>query len=132
MRHLLALAVFATAPLYAQYYPYTGWCERGAVTATVPSLGQARVAPAIQASYPNCTITVQKPDTSSALIYSDAAGTPLSNPFQASATGLFVFYAAPANYIGTFSGSTIPVPFTRILPVSPTIDNITVGEPDRL
>ncbi len=47
-----------------------------------------------------------------ATLYSDNSGTPLSNPFTSSATGLYYFYAADGTYDVQLSGAGIPNPFT--------------------
>jgi hypothetical protein len=56
----------------------------------------------------NCTVTVYITNTVSlATIYSDNLGTPLANPFTASAvTGLWQFYAANGRYDIQFSGGS--------------------------
>lgn len=45
-------------------------------------------------------------------IYSNASGTPLSNPFQADTFGHWQFFAANDTYNAIFSGGGIPTPFS--------------------
>ena len=90
----------------------TGWAEQGGqivVTGAVDS------ATDVQQSYPGATITVYLTGTATlATIFSDnnPTPTPLSNPFLASVTGLWQFYAGNGVYDIQFSGAGIATPFT--------------------
>jgi hypothetical protein len=68
----------------------------------------------VQKSYPLATITVFNAGTVTiATIYSDSSGTPQANPFTASSTGYWSFYAqAGARFDIRFSGGGIVTPFT--------------------
>src|SRR5882724_2743956 len=88
-----------------------GWCEQGGQRAiTNGNQSQNEV----QGSYPACTITVFNGGTVvPATIFSDAGlTTPLANPFTATSTGFWAFYAAPSTYDVGFSGTGITTPFT--------------------
>ena len=88
----------------------SGYCEQGGqVTVT----GGVQSSTKIQQSYPQCTITVYLTGTTNAAtIYSDNSGTPLANPFTASKTGLWFYYADNGTYDVKLSGGGIPTPFT--------------------
>jgi hypothetical protein len=64
-------------------------------------------------SYPSCTVTVYNTGTAVlTTLYSNDLGTPLANPFTASLTGYWFFYADNARFDVTLSGGGIPVAFT--------------------
>src|ERR1022692_1399961 len=97
MNRLLRLAILSIAVIAPAYSNarVQGWCEQG--NQTIQVLGDtSSTATLVQASYPSCTVTVYITGSSPltlAAIYSDNNGTPLSNPFTASSTGLYFFYA---------------------------------------
>ncbi len=96
-----------------------GWCERGGVR-TVTGNGWSSTG-YFQASYPGCTVTVYLTGTTTlATIYSTDTSTPKSNPFTASTTAYWFFYAADGNYDVQFSGAGISSPFklTDVLLIS--------------
>jgi hypothetical protein len=116
MRRLLyALALIVAVCLVparanAQMQRAFGWCQNGGVKPTVAGLGTNVF---VQGSFPNCTVTVYLNGTLTlATIYSDTSSTPLANPFTASSTGLWFFYAANGRYDVRFSNGGIPTPFT--------------------
>lgn len=90
------------------------WCEEGNRTVSISGLVSTTK---VQQSFPVCTITVflhnVTPPTL-AILYSDNAvtPTPLANPFTASSTGFWQFYAADGNYDVVMSGAGFPAPFT--------------------
>jgi hypothetical protein len=89
-----------------------GFCEEGDRTVSISGLVSTTK---VQQSFPACTVTVYLHGTVTlATIYSDNAvtPTPLANPFTASSTGLWQFYAADGNYDVVMSGAGFPSPFT--------------------
>lgn len=86
-----------------------GYCENGAqvvVTGGVNSTTQ------VQRSFPSCTVTVYFTGTTALVtLYSDNSSTPLANPFTATTTGYWGFYAANGRYDVRLSGASISVPF---------------------
>lgn len=87
------------------------FCETGGqvtVTSGIPSSTQ------VQASFPQCTVTVFVTGSGGTLatIYADNNGTPLSNPFTANSSGAWFFYAPNGHYDVMLSGSGIPGQFT--------------------
>jgi hypothetical protein len=71
-----------------------GWCAQGAVAALVQGLSSTN---RLLGVIPSCTITVYLHGTQTLAtgLFSDSAGTqPLTNPFTASTTGFWQFYAA--------------------------------------
>ncbi len=100
-----------------------GYCEDGGKT--VSTLGVNSITK-VQQSYPNCTVTVYNTGTVTlANIYSDNSGTVLSNPFTASNTGVWYFYADNNTYDVRFSNASIPTPFT--LGAQSIIDPMIIG-----
>jgi hypothetical protein len=88
-----------------------GWVERGGQRPVVAGVTGATV---VQQSYPNATVTVKIAGTASnAIIYADRLGvTSKANPFSASDTGYWYFYAADGRYDVTFSGGGLSSPIT--------------------
>lgn len=84
-----------------------GWAEIGnqnVLTNGVPSQNNTPV----QRSFPGAIVTVYIAGTNNtANIYSDDSGTPLGNPFTASNTGYWDFYAEAGRYTVQFSGNNI-------------------------
>lgn len=88
----------------------TGWSESGS---TIVSTGGLKSTTKVQGSFPLATVTVYATGTVTlAAIFSDNVGTPLSNPFTASATGSFGFFVGNGAYDIVFSGTGITIPFT--------------------
>lgn len=87
-----------------------GWCQQGGQQVqTGANLSTTRV----QRSYPSCTVSIYNSGTAVlATIYSDNMSTPKANPFSASATALWFFYAANARYDVTISGGGLASPIT--------------------
>lgn len=87
-----------------------GWVEQGGSSVVTNGATSTTI---VQASFINATVTVYDAGTSNlSTIYSDNGVTPKANPFTASATGYFFFYAANGRYDVTFSGGSISSPFT--------------------
>ncbi|KKM70023.1 hypothetical protein LCGC14_1444910 [marine sediment metagenome] len=111
-KYLLAatLLLLATAlPAYGRER-VSGWCEQGGNTITVGGLTSVE---SVQQSFPSCTVTIYDVGTLDlASIFSDDSGTAKANPFTASATGFWFWYADDARYDVRFSGGGIVTPFT--------------------
>lgn len=102
---LLALPALANVRAY-------GWCQQGNQQVLVP--GSSPSTTKVQRSYPACTITVYYAGTLTlAPIYSDnlASPTPLANPFTASSTGFWFFYAS-GRFDVQLSGASISPSYT--------------------
>lgn len=119
----LLLLLFSPALALAQNQRMSGFCEKGGVSITVQGLTQS-APPAVQASYPSCTVTVYLTGTLTlATLFSDTLNTPLSNPFTATSAGYWFFYAANGRYDVVISGGGLSSPFTLgdvALDVAPT------------
>lgn len=105
----MALAVIIT-PAYA-YEAAQGWCENGGQTVTT---GANVSSTKVQRSYPPCTITVYVTGTGGlkATVFSDASGTPLSNPFTSGTNGFWQFFSSNGHYDVQLSGGGLPIPTT--------------------
>lgn len=87
-----------------------GWCDQGGYVVTI---GANSSATRFQRSFPSCTVTIYDAGTVNlSTIYSDNASTAKANPFTASTTGFWFFYASNGRYDVRFSGGGIPTPFT--------------------
>ena len=117
---LLSLPAFANQAVQ-------GWCEAGNQTVSTTISGNPYTSSTlVQRSYPSCTITVYNTGTlTKTTIYSDNLGTGLSNPFTATSTGFWQFYAANTIVDVALSGGGIGVPFT--LPAITLFDYTTVN-----
>lgn len=112
------VGIFLLAAIPAQAsQKLQGWCEDGGALVQVAGVTSS-TATRIQRSYVSaagtgCGVTVYMAGTTSlATIYADNAGTLKANPFTASSTGQWFFYAANGHYDVTLSGAGIPTPFT--------------------
>lgn len=106
---LLAVSAFARPN-------YSSWCQLGNRTVSVP--GQLPSTTRVQQSFPSCTVTVRDSMGNIASIFSDNVGTVLANPFVATASGLWNFYADADHYSVQLSGGGIPAPFTILVTLS--------------
>lgn len=95
-----------------------GFCETGNQPVIVSGLTSTTT---VQASYPQCTITVFVTGGGLATIFADNNGTPLSNPFTAQLNGQYIFYAANGHYDVNMSGAGFPSPVT--------ISDILIADP---
>ena len=95
------------------YYNYLNYCSQGGQKVVTNGSSANNF---WQQSYPNCLVTVYQTGTTNlATLYKDSAGVyPLNNPFAAASTGQFTFYTAAGYYDLSFSGSTIPSPFSWV------------------
>jgi hypothetical protein len=91
-----------------------GFVEQGGHSALAALSGSAVV---VQQSYPGTLVTVRDSGTITlSTLYSDSAGTPLSNPFNADTHGYWYFHAANGQYDVQFTG-----------PVAYTLPALTLG-----
>lgn len=134
---LLSVFVLLLRPGYvsAQNQSYQGFCSVGGVKVMTSGLSSSTT---VQASYPQCTVTVYLTGTSTlANIFADGSGTPLANPFTANNNASWLFYANNTGYDAVLSGGVpnqFPAPFTLInVPAggggSGTINPATVRRP---
>src|ERR1700686_3753534 len=108
IKHLLViLASILSLPALAQYGAVNGYCNTGATKIVHQGLQSSNYA---QGEVPSCTVTVYLTGTSTlATLFSNATGTPISNPFTANPTGKWNFYAASSNaYDVILSGGVYP------------------------
>ena len=111
---LFAFLAILSTPAFAQTnIGYSNFCTTGATAAHVSGLNSTNL---LQASYPRCNVTVFLTGTTNiATIFSTPGGATLSNPFVASTSGQFTFYAAAGTYDITLSGGDaggFPAPIT--------------------
>lgn len=106
---LLTLLVFPSSAHARQRA--SGWCERGGQSVQVTN-GLTSITK-VQASYPQCTVTVYLTGTVTlATLYSDNSGTSKANPFTSSTTGYWFFYANDSRYDVVLSGGGLASPLT--------------------
>jgi hypothetical protein len=123
IRHGAALLVFV---LYASLLAssaqaasrFDGWVEYGGQRITVGNVRSTvnpPTSPYVQGSYPGAVVTVYLPGTlTPATLYTDSTlSTIKANPFSASTTGYYWFYAKDGCYDLRFSGGGLPSVFTR-------------------
>src|SRR5215813_8809266 len=93
----IALLVALSFPCWAQNRErLEGWCEQGGQV--VQTDGRSSTTK-VQRSYTSCTVTVYDAGTTNlATIASDYGGTPKANPFTASSTGFWDFFAVDGRY----------------------------------
>lgn len=103
----LLIALFLPTALHAQNVAVNGFCDLGATPAAVSGLNSTNK---LQGDIPSCTVAVYFTGTVSlAKIYSNPAGTVLSNPFTATTKGQYLFYVPPtAGYDVVMSGGIPP------------------------
>ncbi len=125
-KRLLWFLMLLPSALWAQNGAVTGYCVLGATSAQVSGLSSTNT---LQGVIPGCTISVYYTGTStivpSNLIYSNATGTVLGNPFTANTTtGQWLFYAAQtSNYDVVLSGGT----GTQTYPSPVTLTGLSAG-----
>lgn len=111
IKRLIIISLFLTSGLFARERFWT-FCQQGNQTINVLSYVSSTATP-VQRSYPGCTVRVTVTGSSAlATIYSDNAGTPLSNPFVANSNGFIFFYADTGHYDVNLSGAGLPAPWT--------------------
>lgn len=106
---LVCLTIPVSTP--AQNLKLQGYCEDGGRKVATQGLQSST---SVQQSFPSCTVTVFNAGTlTPSTIFSDAIGTPKSNPFTAASNGLWFFYGPDGTlYDVRFSGGGISTPFT--------------------
>jgi len=122
MTNPLKMSVFGLASLSLLFGPPAvlgrqaawGWCEKGGVSVYASSSsGGTPTTRQFQQSYPGCSVSVYQTGTTTRVnIFSDNAGTPLSNPFTATTSGYWRFFADNGTYDVQFTGGGITSPFT--------------------
>ena len=121
---IFLVAICVSVVAHAQYYPISGFCVKGADPAKVSGLPSTNY---LQGVIPNCTVTVYLTGTTNkATLYSNATGTPRTNPFTASFTsGQWIFYVTNGQqYDIVMSGGnppniySLPVTITAASPSS--------------
>lgn len=105
----LLLALAGAGISQAQVSPIRGWCESGAQQVVLAGLNSTTQ---VQASFPQCTVTVSIHGDGAATIFADANSTPLGNPFTAQTNGQWIFYVASGRYDVQLSGAGFPTPIT--------------------
>lgn len=112
MRTIIVLALMATSAWGR--VSLQGDCTQGNYPVQFPTLGYTS-STLVQRSFPGCTVAIYVNGTGTpgtlALIFSDNAGTPLSNPFTANASGHWQFWADGRVNVA-LSGGGISTPFT--------------------
>lgn len=110
---LLLLVCLAAVPSFANQ-KLSGWTESGGVSVVIPGT-QGSGTQRFQQSFRNATVTVYAAGTTNlSTIYSNNLATPTAqaNPFTASSSGFWSFYASSGRYDVKFSGGGITTPFT--------------------
>ena len=103
---------------------YNNWCEEGGQIVVLQGLNSVTN---VQQSAPMCTVEVFLSGTNThASLFADNSGspTPLSNPFTASTTGQFGFYATPGVFYDVVTSNGIPT-----LPSTVTYPYVIVSTP---
>lgn len=94
VKFLIKIGILGLLPVaaFSQTQRFTSYCSDGAKHAITSGLSATNYQ---SAAYPSCLVTVFNHGTSTlSTIYSDSSNTPLSNPFTASASAIYGFYAA--------------------------------------
>lgn len=111
---------------FGQTGTVNGFCNTGGAKVTVSGLSSTTT---VQQSFPGCSVKVFTTGTTNlATIFADAMSTPLANPFTATTSGQFVFYAAGnAGLDVVISGGTapnvLPAPLTLYKNIFPSVPN---------
>lgn len=95
---------------YAQYGAVTGYCVKGATPATTSGLNSVNTLQGVVPGGPaGCLVQVYLTGTTTpATIYSTAGGASLNNPFRASLSGQWLFYAAAGPFDVVLSSGLPP------------------------
>lgn len=107
---LICLLLACTIASATSRQKLQGYCQNGGTHDLIGGLLSAKY---FMQNFPSCVIAVYDTGTTNlSTIYSDNSGTPLANPFTASSTGLWGFYADNGHYDVRESAGGIPSPFT--------------------
>ena len=98
-----------SAPMVWAIAPYHGQCTEGGVQVVTQGLISTND---VQASYPQCVVTVYNHGTLTLSTITSDGSTPLGNPFTANLDGSYIFYAADGEYDVVMSGGGFPSPVT--------------------
>lgn len=118
--------LLGSGTIYAQNVAFNGFCEKGSTTATTNgAASQTTLQGIVPGGNAGCLIHVYLTGTvTPATIYSDAAGHTLANPFRASISGQWLFFAAAGQgYDVQMSGGIAPNSYAT--PV--TLTDLLVG-----
>lgn len=121
MKKLLLALILFCCPSFGRAV-YSNWCQAGNGRILLNGI-QSSTTTTVQRSGPSCTVTVYLSDGMTlATIYSNNSGGALSNPFTASSTGQYFFYADQDIYVIKTAGGTLPatVTFTIFMPLDGT------------
>lgn len=126
----VALFLFGCGSLYAQNAAINGFCVKGATPATTSGLNSVNTLQGMVPGGPaGCLVTVYLTGTvTPATIYSNAGGGSLTNPFRASQSGQWLFYAA--NGVGldvVLSGGIPPNVYTTPVTLTDEVPGAGVG-----
>lgn len=117
----IAIFLFGCGSIYAQNGAITGFCVKGATPATTSGLNSTNTLQGIvPGGSAGCLVQVYLTGTvTPATIYSNISGGSLTNPFRASLSGQWLFYAATGQAYDVVLSSGIP-PNTYTSPVTLT------------
>lgn len=129
MKRILVVLIFAigmtlgTFQASAQNSAYTNFCTSGSRNATTSGLNSSNL---LLSAYTFCTVSVYATGTTNLIpLFSNATGTTLSNPFNASAvTGQYLFYGATGTVVDVTMSAGFPSPGI-VTPL--TLTGITLG-----
>ena len=124
---LLSFLFFAVPAAFAQNGSIQGFCSQGGVPAKTQGMSSTN---RLQGIVPSCTVTVYLTGTlTKATVYSNIGGSPLANPFTATAVssstpGSWLFYAAMGQGLdvvasGGIAPNTYPAPVTLLVDAFP-------------
>lgn len=106
---LIAFIALLSTMAMAQNSAYTNFCTSGATKSLTSGLPSSNL---MLSAYTGCLVSVYfTGNTTPVTIYSDALGTPLTNPFTANTiTGQYLFYAANGTVVDIVMSGGLPIP----------------------
>jgi hypothetical protein len=105
---LAGLLLLSTVPARGKE-AWRDWCWMGNQRVITSGLRSTTL---VQASYPQCVVSIFVHGGGLATIFADNNGTPLANPFTAQTDGQFIWYAANGRYDQTITSSGLPQAIT--------------------